>query len=235
MSSEFGQFEHRLRSLSPVGLRIDRDELLYEAGIRDGGRCAWRACRRTLLSDAAAAALLAVAGLVAARVWPGAAVKPAGEAIAARDGDAAGARLDPGVAFSDIHNVDSWGPEELQKHGIAVRPGAHPLQSEDPPRGWVEVAFDPPHDPATLGVVMTARFVADDGATEAASRVQEDGAGARPLSLRIAVEERQRRNSSVDILVWGPGAGGGARAWGYKLSAARLLELAGAGNAAGAP
>ena len=135
---------------------------------------------------------------------------------------------DPGqLAFSGIHNVDSWSREELKKRGISVRSWKHALQSEDPPLNWAEITFDTTQAPANQGILMTAWFTSDSGVSEIASRAQTEAVEVKSLVLLVAIGEGHRKNSYVDILIWKPTPDGGSEAQGYKISAKRMIELAG--------
>lgn len=141
-------------------------------------------------------------------------------------------------AYSSIWNVDGWSRDELRQHGITVKSWTHPLQGEDPPLPWVEVAFDSSRIPVKQDVVLTANFVTDDFKMTSATRVSKSDLGPNaldPMKVVFVLPESQIKNSSVDIFIWKTGKDGlleqdrvlepSREASGYRLSMRRIKEL----------
>jgi hypothetical protein len=142
-------------------------------------------------------------------------------------------------AYSSIWNVDGWSPDQLRQHGITVKSWTHPLQGEDPPLPWVEIAFDSSRIPVKQDVVMTAKFISDDFKLTSATRVSKSELGQNaqdPMKLVFVLPESQMKNSSVEIFIWKAGKDGNLEqkdlfepsreASGYRLSMRRIKELA---------
>jgi hypothetical protein len=221
MDADFVSFEVQLRSLHPSAVPITRDQVIFTAGEHAGSRHAWRKCRFWSASGVAASLLIGgIMGVLMARPE----VMKKGRDIATHTQSS----HEPlRFGFSGIQNVDSWSREELQKRGISVRSWKHAIQTEDPPLDWVEITFDTTRAPANQGILMTAWLVSDGVVSDNASRTHTESVDVKSLVLLVSVAEGYRANSYVNIVIWKAGADGGSEAQGYKLSAKRMIELAG--------
>jgi hypothetical protein len=128
-------------------------------------------------------------------------------------------------AFDPIWSVDHWDRARLAEAGISVKPRQYEFQQEHPRMDWVQITFDCNVTLNDEPVVMTARCVFD-GRHVASSRVERASAVDGKISLIVDIAPEMLESSKVDIFIWSPTPDGGAEASGYRLSWARIAELA---------
>jgi hypothetical protein len=236
---EFGVLETMLKSLTPSDAPLDRDRMLYAAGQRAAED---RERRRQQMWQAStvAVALIAIGltGLLLAAPGRRHEVDRAPEANIVQSSNDAATKVNgasPGpqeVAFSGIHDVEAWSPKELAKQGISIRPWQHPLQSEVPRLDWVRVTLDHARLPGHTDlagvkeIVMTAWFVDENGVSQSAARTNDEKRKEGVSSLLFMAKKPLRAKSRVEILIWTERPGGGSRAYGYRLSLKRVVDLA---------
>ena len=130
-----------------------------------------------------------------------------------------------GFAYSPIWNVNSWNAERLSEVGIAVHTYRHELQTEDPPREWVEIVFDCSQVRQDQPVLLTAHLLSDRKEI-ATVRNERNAQGSHVVSLRLAAQENLLDGSYLDISIWKAKPDGGHAARGYQISLRRIVQLA---------
>lgn len=212
--------ENSLRSLMPVSMVMNRDHLLYSAGVHSG-TCRHRRVRR-LWQTATAGLILLVLGLSFILISPGEtrvaiAVAKNGQPSASLDttdrkpqpGGMAGEKQTPSPVsqafYSSIWNIDGWSPAELQRNGISVKPGKRDLRFDDELFNelplpvdkvpWVCVEFSADRFPNAEDVVMSVEIVSHTGAVLGGTRVSraESTKGTnQPLKLHFVLPEQTK-------------------------------------------
>ena len=136
-------------------------------------------------------------------------------------------------AYSPIWSIDGWDTARLKQVGIAVKSWEHPQIGEEPPLKWVEFTYDWSKLGEDQEVILTLRWVGDEGQALAATRLVHEKGDSDIMKLVFAAPANQRKFSPsyVEILVpsllakaaerpfGDPGFGG------YILRLDRIMEL----------
>ena len=138
-------------------------------------------------------------------------------------------------AYSPIWSIDGWDTARLKQVGIAVKSWEHHQIGEEPPLKWVEFTYDWSKLGEDQEVILTLRWIGDDGQALAATRLVHEKGDSDIMKLVFAAPADQRKFSPsyVEILVpnllakaaerpfGDPGFGG------YVMRFDRIMELAG--------